>query len=156
MAVDKCISVLVAISYQCQVSSYVNDWGWNVWFDHLHSSSYFVEGCPGQTICHFLLILTLYLSGSLQVANSMRLVLLNVSLYVLVIQVSTRDSITGPCRLACSYLTSPFLIDFTPYEWQTVFYSKWQNILTLSTFVSLTFVIIEKNDSDVPWNRWPV
>ena len=38
-------------------------------------------------------------TGSLQVANSMRLVLLNVSLYVLVIQVSTRDSITGPCRL---------------------------------------------------------
>ena len=39
---------------------------------------------------------TLYLAGSLQVANSMRLVHLNVSLYVLVIQVSTRDSITGP------------------------------------------------------------
>ena len=32
-------------------------------------------------------------TGSLQVANPMRLVLLNVSLYLLVIQVSTRDSI---------------------------------------------------------------
>ena len=32
-------------------------------------------------------------TGSLQVANPMRLVLLNVSLYILVIQVSTRDSI---------------------------------------------------------------
>ena len=41
-------------------------------------------------------------TGCLQVANPMRLVLLNVSLYVLVNQVSTRDSITSPCRLGCS------------------------------------------------------
>ena len=43
-------------------------------------------------------------TGSLQVANTMRLVLLNVSLHVLVIQVSTRDSITGPWRLEVSHL----------------------------------------------------
>ena len=65
MAVDKCVLILVAISYQGQGSSIVNDRGWDFQFDHVRSSSYCIEGCQDQTICHFLLILTL--SGPLGV-----------------------------------------------------------------------------------------
>jgi hypothetical protein len=46
------------------------------------------------------------------------------------------------------------LIDFAPFERQKNFQSKRQNILT--SLFTLTFVIIEENASDVPWNRWPV
>ena len=34
--------------------------------------------------------------------------------------------------------------------------AKYSHIINWISFVSLTFVIIEENASDVPWNRWPL